>query len=347
MSLVRASGLAEFRELVRELGADPDPLLRRVGVRAADAGDHDVFITYRSLVEAIESAASLTATPDFGRRLAKRQGVAILGPLAVAARTAPTVGDALRICTVYLSAYSPSVAVALLEGSGPDQTFLEFRVVAPDIPACPQVIELSLGIAAAMLRYLRGDDYRPHAVHLPHAPVTAESSYRDYYGCAPHFAKRRAGFMLATADLARGVSHEAQAHAVILRYLDGMTAAAESDLSGPVRRLVRQLLPTGAVTMDLVARQFSMHRKTLQRRLAAEGTTFGALLDETRRELADHYLRNTDLSLTQVARELGYAEQSVLSRSCVRWYGEGPAARRARLREVSATVKAMSTSVKT
>ena len=89
-----------------------------------------------------------------------------------------------------------------------------------------------------------------------------------------------------------------------------------------------ELLPTGTVAMNVLAKQFALHPKTFQRRLTAEGTTFGTLVEQARRELADHYLRETDLELTQIARELGYAEQSVLSRSCRRWFGEPPAARR-------------------
>ena len=91
-------------------------------------------------------------------------------------------------------------------------------------------------------------------------------------------------------------------------------------------------MPTGAATAELVASQFVLHPKTLQRRLRAEGTTFPALVDQVRKETAERYLRDTDLSLTRLAREVGYAERSVLTRSCRRWFGRGPAAHRQALR---------------
>jgi AraC-like DNA-binding protein len=53
-----------------------------------------------------------------------------------------------------------------------------------------------------------------------------------------------------------------------------------------------------------------------------------------RRETAEHYLRDTDISLPHLARELGYAEQSVLSRSCQRWFGCGPSRYRSAVRSV-------------
>jgi AraC-like DNA-binding protein len=71
--------------------------------------------------------------------------------------------------------------------------------------------------------------------------------------------------------------------------------------------------------------ELGLHPKALHHRLAIEGTTFGALVDNVWTEAAERYLRDTDISLSHLARELGYAEQSVLTRSCRRWFGTGPA----------------------
>lgn len=332
MGVIRASGLLNYRELVRELGADPDPLLRAAGVRPRDAGDHDTFISYRSLVIAVELGAEATGAVDFGRQLATRQGIEILGPVGVAARTSSTMGEALEIFTTYLSAYSPSIEVSAEPLPDPERTFFEFRVVASGIPTHHQTTELSLGIALDVFRFLRGDSYAPVSVHLDHAPLTDEESYREYFACPPLFHERRSGLTLRTSDLARPLIGDSQANQVILRYLDGLVATDEGGTVAPTRRLVRQLLPTGTVTLAMVARQLALHPKTFQRRLADEGTTFGSLLEDTRRELVEHYLRDTDLGLTQVARELGYAEQSVLTRSVTRWFGTGPAKLREQLR---------------
>jgi len=97
MSVVRGTALSSYPSLVAELGGDPAALLRAAGVRERDVGNYDAFIPYRAAIRALESAAEATATADFGRRLAQRQGIEILGPVGVAARTAATVGDALAI----------------------------------------------------------------------------------------------------------------------------------------------------------------------------------------------------------------------------------------------------------
>ncbi len=332
MSLIRGACLTNYRELMRELGADPDRILRSSGIRPQDAGNHDVFLSYRSLIVALERAAEVTELPDFGRRLALRQGIEILGPVGVAARTAPTTGDGLQTCSTYLSAYSPAIAVRLIPDPAPDRVFLEFEILERDIPQAMQVIELSLGVALRVVRYLRGDNYRPAAVHLPHVALVDPADYRAYYSCEPLFDMPSAGLMLRESDLTKTVSQDTQAHEAMERYLDTIVATDEPGMSQPVRQLVRQLLPTGAVGLDQIAPQFALHPKTLQRRLASEGTSFGGVVDECRRDLAEHYLRDTDLSLFMVARELGYSEQSVLTRSCRRWYGRTPGALRRDLR---------------
>lgn len=330
MALIRGSSLTGFKEVVVDLGQDPDPILRRAGIGLADAGDHDAFLPYRALGVVLEDAARATGAPDLGRRVALRQGIEILGPVGVAARTAPTVREALRICSVYLAAYSQAIDVRLGPGRREDRKVMEFAIVEADMPPCPQLMELSLGVVLQVTRHLCGPDFDPTASLIPHAPLVDEAAYRDFFGSPVLFSQRRGGVELRDADLARPVADDAQAHGVLVRYLEGLTVPEDRGFADSVRRLVVELLPTGTVTMNRLAQQFALHPKAFQRRLTTEGTTFGTLVEQARRELAEHYLRDTDLELTHIARELGYAEQSVLSRSCRRWFGEPPAAVRER-----------------
>jgi AraC-like DNA-binding protein len=154
----------------------------------------------------------------------------------------------------------------------------------------------------------------------------------EYFGCPARFAQPAAGFILRTADLGRPLARDELAHRAVVQYLDTIIDRRDAGMGGSVRDLVRQLLPTGAVTLEVIAAQFRLHPKALQRRLASEGTTFAALVDGVRQDMARRYLRDTDMTLAHLARELGYAEQSVLTRSCRRWFGSNPAALREGLR---------------
>jgi AraC-like DNA-binding protein len=96
-----------------------------------------------------------------------------------------------------------------------------------------------------------------------------------------------------------------------------------------VRGAIEQSLGTTTPDIAAVGRLLTLHPRTLQRRLAAEGTTYAALLDDVRRQAARRYLTTTDMPMSQVAAALGLSEQSALSRSCRRWFDATPSEVRA------------------
>jgi AraC-like DNA-binding protein len=228
-----------------------------------------------------------------------------------------------------VAAYSPAIRNSLTPLADPQRSFFAVEFLGEHLPPCPQSMELTLGVSLRVLRFLLGSDYSPLSVHFPHESLTPPADYRAYFGCTPYFAERTAGFTIRASDLRRPLRRDDLAHRALIDYLNSITAT-EAGLAQSVRTILRQLLPTGATTLEVIAAQFNLHPKMLQRRLADEGTTLAALLDDVRREMAERYLGTTDMSLSHLTRELGYAEQSVLTRACGRWFGCGPAAYRKR-----------------
>lgn len=332
MSLIRGTALVGYPELVTSLGGDPAALLRAARIPTAAVGNHEAYIGYRNVVTAVESAAAATEALDFGRQLAQRQGIEILGPVGVAARTAHTVGDGLRSISQYLSVYSPAIAVAVLAGDDPVLARVEFRIVLDDLPDHRQTTELALGVSLRILQLLAGGRFQCRAVHLPHAPITPKPDYVAYFGCEARFDEPFAGFTLAAAELLRPLASDASVHATVRAYLDSIAARGALDVVESAQDLIRHLLPTGTLTINLVANQLGMHARTLQRRLAKESTTYEALVDGSRRELATRLLRDTDMPMSQLAGVLGYSEQSVLVWASHRWFGAPPTTQRHVLR---------------
>ncbi|MGF2946764.1 AraC family transcriptional regulator ligand-binding domain-containing protein, partial [Mycobacterium sp. Lab-001] len=216
MSMIRGSSLSCYPELVRELGGDPDQLLRTAGIRARDAADYGVQLPVRAVLRAVESAAAATATPDFGRRLARRQSLEIIGPVGAAARTAATVADALTVISTFISAYSPALAVGVVPLDNRDRLFLKCELLLDRVPHCPQSIELCLGVSLGVLRFLLGENYNPISVHLPHDPLTPAGDYVDYFGCRGYFAERTTGLTLRAGDLRRRMHPDHVAHRALV-----------------------------------------------------------------------------------------------------------------------------------
>lgn len=321
MSLIRAACLQGYPELVAELGSDHAELLRPVGIAPGQVGRAEVYLRYRDVAVALESAARATGAADFGRRLALRQGLEILGPIAAAARTAPTVGEAYASIHRYLSVYSPALAVSVEAGPAERYARFEYRTVGARLPQQRQAVELALGVALRLSRLVVGEDFTAVSAHVPHRALTDAAEYDAYFGCPTLFEQPFAGFRLRRGDLERQVSSDSAVHEIVHRYLDAICPTDDGTVATPVRALIRRLLPTGGLGLDLVAAQLATHPRTLQRRLTAEGASFADLVDEARRDEAERLLRDTRMPMGQVARSLGHTAQSILSRSSRRWFG--------------------------
>lgn len=330
MTLIRATCLLRFHELTAELGADGDEILCGAGIDPAAAGQYDRFIPLRGAIDAVELAADVTGTPNFGRRLAALRGIETIGPVGVAAQTAPTLHAAFGIFSTFISAHSPGLHVRLAPDAGRSTRFVEFGIVLDPAPRQRQAIELLLGASLQILRAILGAGYTPLSVHLPHSPLSPRADYVRYFGCTAHFAQPAAGFTIRSVDLRRRLQRNDGIHVAAVTELAGLVDGSLRPVAQAVTQIAKTLIPTGVVTIGVIADHMGMHPRALQRRLASEDTTFATLVDKVRRETAERYLRDTDINLDHLTRLLGYSEQSVLTRSCQRWFGCSPTAYRAR-----------------
>lgn len=101
-------------------------------------------------------------------------------------------------------------------------------------------------------------------------------------------------------------------------------AGPSVSFSSKVQQILTGMLPKGEPLREDVAKQLRMSERTLQRRLAEEGTNFTKLVDDTRRELAHQYLSKGELSLKKMSFQLGFSEPSAFCRACKRWFGRSP-----------------------
>jgi AraC-like DNA-binding protein len=103
-----------------------------------------------------------------------------------------------------------------------------------------------------------------------------------------------------------------------------------------VRGLVMRFLGTEWCTNDRIAEELNLHPRTLHRRLKAEGSAFQKIKDEVRSDLMLYYLQQTAQDFAHISERLGFAEQSVFTRSCHRWLSASPTAIRAEARRTAA-----------
>jgi AraC-like DNA-binding protein len=313
---LHAQVLQFFPELVEELGGDSAMLLRRAGV----SGDP----SYRQAIQLLELAATELACPDFGLRLAQLQGGAsVFGPLGVAMKNSHTFGDALTFVSRHNYAHSLAARIRLSRSA--EGAFSAHDILLEGVPVKHQLVEqiLLLGHLAAM--EITGGHARVRRVHFRHQPVSPMRTYRRHFGCEVRFGQNEDGVLFGPSDMAAPViAPDARAFEQIAAFIDSAFPRQLPPLHARVRGVIMQYLGSEHCSNDAVAAELNLHPRTLHRHLRAEGTSFQMIKDEVRRDVMLYYLQQTRLDFTRISERLGFAEQSVMTRSCQRWFAASP-----------------------
>ena len=333
--LVRADALRNYPELVAQLGGDAEALLRKAKIPPEALREEDAFIDFRAMLTLMEDTATALRCKDFGLRLGlAHEDIAIFGPVALAAQNCETFGEAIDCMSRYFHTHNPSVLISL-EPRDSLVVRLCVKLALPDPPARWQYNERNAVLAYIGLARLSSNASRPLKISLPHAPLSPPARYYGIFNSCPvQFDNECVAIDFKATDLRipmRG--HNAQLRKVATAFLENQQENPRSTLRMRVRDAIRPLLPSGRCDQTNLADALYMHPRTMQRRLAVEGTSFEAIKDEVRRELAQRYLLSTLMPLSQVTALLGYSEQSALTRSCQRWFRSTPLALRRNRRD--------------
>jgi AraC-like DNA-binding protein len=331
-SLIRATNLWGYGDLVRELGADPAPFLARFHIPPGIEDQEDAFVSFEPFVRMLEASAAELGCTDFGLRLSRWQGLDILGPIAVIARNAQTLLDGLEAIARYLYVHSPALKLTVTQRTAETDLQFTFEVTEPGLADVPQGYELSMANGVRMIRLLGGLQARPRAISFMHDQLGSDTAYDEALGCPVLFGQTWCGFELPLELASKRIdSADPETRRIATKYLEAHFPPSSAALSERVAELARRLLPTGHCSAEVIADELSMHPRTLQRRLAEEGVRCQALIERERRDQAARYLAEPRFHLSQIAGLLGYTEQSTLNRSCRRWFGKTPRQYRADL----------------
>lgn len=322
--LLHADTLRFFPELVSELGGDPQALLRKAGLDTSIFA-RGVALSYRAMVELLELAAAELQIPDFGMRLARRQGGGkVFGIMGVVMKNSATFGDAVDYVARHIYAHSLAVRMRC-ERDDQHRLFVGYEVLLDRLPNKRQATEQALLLAHLNALEITGGQARVREVLFRHQPLSPLRTYRDSFGCEVRFDQKEDGVVYGDQDLsALIVEPDEQLYEMATAFIDSRFTRVTPPMHAQVRGLILQHLGGEACTNDRIAAELCLHPRTLHRRLRAEGKSFEGIKDEVRRDVALRHLQQTDLPLTRIAEKLGYAETSVLSRSCFRWFGVSP-----------------------
>lgn len=303
------------RELLASGRIDPDAM-----------ADKNQLIPYRHVIALLESTAEALNCPDFGMQLARRQFAdGILGPLDIAMRNSPTVGEAWQYCANHVHCYSTGTSLAVGRCPDSDLVRLRFEVVLDRVYHQRQVVEHALLLSQLATRMFSGGVAAAREVWFTHDPLEGARCYEDYFGCPVRFAKGSNALIFEKKDFDARVAGQDEGVLEMARFfIASRFPAGQTMITTKVRMAIEQKLTSGNCTQADVAAALGMHARTLQRRLKDEDVNFEVIKDNVRRDAAVRYLRQTALPLKVITGLLGYSELSVFYRSCHRWFGASP-----------------------
>ncbi|MGB3770587.1 MAG: AraC family transcriptional regulator [Rhodococcus sp. (in: high G+C Gram-positive bacteria)] len=326
MPAIRSAGLRGFRATVAELGGDAESYADAAGLPRAALDADDLLVEDTAMAAVLEIAAAQLTCPDLGLRIARRQDLGMLGPLALAIQNSSTVGDALECTERYLFIHAQSLSLhAEPDPYGTPGTIALRYGTKPGVMAPVQGTDMGLGFLHRATIALVGGHYGLRSVELPYVPVAPVSVYENFFGVAVS-VDRPAAVLRVPATLMNRPMHggDSNLHRLAMAFLAGQDADAGSGVASRVRTILRQSLGTAPPHIDHAAHLLTLHPRTLQRRLSAEGTTFAAIVDDVRRGEALRYLTTTSLPMSQIAAAVGLSEQSTFTRACRRWWNSTP-----------------------
>lgn len=327
---VNAKLLEGFAALCAQCGGDAAALLARAGIACFPESLVPLALTYPRFVALLAEAARSLDCPDFGMRLARAQsGTDLYGPLGGIMRRARTLGEALDYVIARSDVHSPAARISKHALPGRTAMVYSHEIIVGQFAGQGQAIEYMLLAGHIGAAALTGGRARARQVILRHRPISPMATYRRYFGCEVLFDQMLDGIIFTREDLDCAIiGHDPALYSELIAAVEARFARPAPPIEAAARAALLRLVHVGMASNEELAADLGMHLRTLHRRLAQAGTTFQALKNEVRCELARYYLAHTELKLSWISGRLGFSEQAAFTHFCKRHLGVAPRALR-------------------
>jgi AraC-like DNA-binding protein len=317
----QVGSFASVPALIRQWGIEPAAILKEAGLGPEALAAPDARVSCAALGKVLYEAARRTDCSHFGLLVGRMWRMSDLGLVGELVHNSATVGEALRTLTKY-QYLNDDGAVAFLVDRGRMVDF-GYAIYQPCYEGPDIMYDALAAIAKNLVCALCGPGWRASEVLLPHARPRDPMHYRNLLKASVRFDSEICALRFPAECLAQRIQG---ANAELLQLAKQKAdSAPRPELLQQVYRAIRTLLLHERHSGDDVAAMLDMNRRTLNRRLQAQGFTFQQALDTVRFTTACDLLAVSDIPLDNVAATLGYAGVSPFMRTFNRWAGTTPA----------------------
>ena len=329
---IRIAPMVVLPDLLREFGVAPGTLLKPFGLTEEYFRNPDNPIAYELMGRVVSESARATGCPHFGLLIGQRGNASTLGAPGFLLRHAPDVVTALNEAISNIDLHDRG-ATAFIE-VGDATTLLGYTIYNARVEGADQIGDAAVAIMWNIMRGLCGPEWQPTEVCFRHDAPADLGAYRRFFFQAPlRFNSLHNALIFSTEWLARPVQHaDPLLRHHLMQHVDDMRRYSNQNFRDKTYRALLFLLGSQRCTLDELARHFSMHQRTLNRRLKDSGTSFRELYAEARHQTARQLLCDTRSSIENIASLLGYSDGTAFNRAFPRWEGVPPAQWRRRSR---------------
>lgn len=312
---------------VRNHGHDPEPLLQRYGLDSLRLGEAHARLSIPRYMSLGHAAIQLTGNPALGLEMGRLARLAHMGLAGVTAALAPTLREAARSMTAFELLYARNYRGQSSFHEDVQGSWMRFYSISPYNAYNRFVVDSVLAGWHAQLSSFCGRTVSLEKVEIEFpAPPYAER-YSELFGCPVEFSAATNQLRLGNVALAlKGTEHAPHAWRELLqlcqRELDQLTRT--HSLQERITLMLGPLLHGREPDLADIARRLQLPAWTLRRKLAEEGTQYRAILNDTRRDLAMAYIRDTESSFGEIAYLLGFSSAEAFQRAFKRWSGHTP-----------------------
>ena len=316
----RVGAFVALPQLIQQLGGDPAAMLLATGLPDSAFAHPDNRVPYAALAGLLDRAANSTGCQHFGLLAGRLFHLSDLGLVGELVRNSATVGIALEALTVYQHLNSEAGLAYLLKRG--DYVDLGYATYHPVVSGVSHLYDTALATGMNIMTELCGTTWKPYEVLLPYAKPHDISQHRAFFKVVPRFDAECSVLRFPARDLGRSVPGADPG--VRRRCEQAARSAGAPEFMQQVYRGLRLLMLQNRHSGDELAQLLAMHRRTLNRRLKAQGITFQHVLDDVRFEVARDLLANSNVHLDDIAATLGYAAVTPFMRTFRRWSGTTP-----------------------
>jgi AraC-like DNA-binding protein len=317
---------------LRIIGSSPSlrttQIFARAGIDLAALGRPDTRVPLAAVIEALQRWIEDTGDEEIGIRAAASVESIDLDVVDQVLRTCATLRDALECSTRYVHVLYEAADVSLVDRG--DAVLWRFGIL-DGIPHLRAINDFVV-FCAARFSVRRLAVQKPALeVHFMHPAPDNRDGYSAFRASVVRFGMEHNGFLLDRAGLDQPMpGANSRMRAVFESQARAEAAKASGGLRNRVRDEIGCRLGKGILRMGPVAATLGMSAATLRRRLEEEGTTFSALVDHVRRDLAEQYLRDPSKGVDEVAALVGFRHVPTFHRAFRRWTGVTPSEHRKR-----------------